>query len=174
MNKIRRLLPLAVLPLTLLAAACTVTSASRADTAQDPEIRALLDRAEITALADRLGIALDDGRFDDFRAIYAADATATTPGGTARGVDALIAQAGRNHSPDLRIQHFISNVRIDLRGDAATVRANLVVVFAPAGPLAAPGYTLGSIYHFDAARTSDGWRLTSVRTEPRWAVGTRP
>ncbi|RBO89376.1 nuclear transport factor 2 family protein [Nocardia puris] len=174
MNKIRRLSPLAVLPLTLLAAACTVTSASRADTAQDPEIRALLDRAEITALADRLGIALDDGRFDDFRAIYAADATATTPGGTARGVDALIAQAGRNHSPDLRIQHFISNVRIDLRGDAATVRANLVVVFAPAGPLAAPGYTLGSIYHFDAARTSDGWRLTSVRTEPRWAVGTRP
>ncbi|MEU7145534.1 nuclear transport factor 2 family protein [Nocardia sp. NPDC046473] len=139
------------------------------------QLRELLDRNEITALVDRLGRALDEGRFDDFQALYTPDATAKTPGGKAEGRDALTAQARRNHSADKRIQHFISNVMIDLDKDEAEVRANLIATFASAtGTIAEPQYTLGEIYRFGALRTAAGWRLSRVETTPLWSTGTRP
>ncbi|WP_280474447.1 nuclear transport factor 2 family protein [Nocardia asiatica] len=172
MLRIRSALPLLVLPLAALTAACASGSGTPA-----PEVRELLDRQRITDLVDRLGRALDEGRFDDLRAIYTPDATAKTPGGTAEGRDALIAQASRNHGGDKRIQHVIGNVLIDLRGDAADVRANLIATFAPAssdGSIPQPQYTLGEIYRFDAVRTGEGWRLSRVRTTPIWSTGARP
>ncbi|MBF6205862.1 nuclear transport factor 2 family protein [Streptomyces gardneri] len=171
MRKIRLALPLLAVPLAALTAACT----SAAD--PTPEVREMLDRQQITALVDRLGRALDEGRFDDLRAIYTPDATAKTPGGTAEGREALIAQASRNHTGDKRIQHVIGNVLIDVRGDAADVRANLIATFAPASPggtIPQPQYTLGEIYRFDAVRTGEGWRLSRVQTTPIWSTGTRP
>jgi hypothetical protein len=177
MSKIRRILPLAALPLALLGAYTAATA--KDDTTHQRQLRELLDRNEITALVDQLGRALDEGRFDDFRAIYTVDATAKTPGGRADGVEALIAQASRNHSDDKRIQHFISNVMIDLRGDTAEVRANLIATFTPAAsaePRTAPEpqFTLGEVYRFDAVRTAEGWRLSRVETTPVWSTGTRP
>ncbi|MEU7767155.1 nuclear transport factor 2 family protein [Nocardia sp. NPDC049190] len=173
MNTFRRALSLWTLPLAVLGTACT--PAGQHDSAG--ELREALDHHQITALIDRLGRALDEGRFDELRAIYTADATAQTPGGIAEGRDALITQARRNHSADQRIQHLISNVMVDIRGDAADVRANLVATFAPAAPagaIAAPQFTLGEIYRFDAVRTAQGWRLSRVQTTPLWSTGTRP
>ncbi|MEV6429776.1 nuclear transport factor 2 family protein [Nocardia sp. NPDC051463] len=142
------------------------------------ELRDLVDRNQITVLVDQLGRALDEGRFDDFHTIYTAEATAKTPGGKAEGRDALIAQASRNHSDDRRIQHFISNVMIDIKGSTANVRANLIATFAPAPTDAKtppqPQYILGEIYSFDALRTGEGWRLSRVETTPLWSIGIRP
>ncbi|NKY29979.1 nuclear transport factor 2 family protein [Nocardia gamkensis] len=171
MRKIRSALPLLVLPLAALTAACASAASPT------PEVREMLDRAQITALVDRLGRALDEGRFEELRAIYTPDATAKTPGGTAEGREALIAQASRNHGEDKRIQHVIGNVLIDLRGDAADVRANLIATFAPTSPdgtIPRPQYTLGEVYRFDAVRTAEGWRLSRVQTTPIWSTGTRP
>jgi hypothetical protein len=138
----------------------------------------LVDRDDITRLVHRVGAALDEGRFDDLRALYAADAVARTPGGVAEGVDALVAQASRNHAPDDGIQHVITGVLVDVdaTGDRATVRADLVVVFARRDPSSAPPTpfgpepptALGEVYRFTARRTVDGWRLASVATEPVW------
>ncbi|MFQ6331292.1 nuclear transport factor 2 family protein [Nocardia sp. CWNU-33] len=178
MNKIRIALAVAALPLAVLAAACTTKADATDDKPTQRELRELVDRNQITALVDQLGRALDEGRFDDFRRIYTTEATAKTPGGKAEGRDALIAQASRNHSDDKRIQHFISNVMIDLEGETAGVRANLIATFAPAPTDAKtppqPQYTLGEIYRFDAVRTSEGWRLSRVETTPIWSTGTRP
>jgi SnoaL-like domain len=101
-------------------------------------------------------------------------ATVRTPGGAAEGRDAVIAQARRNHQPDEPTQHVITDPIVELDGDRAKVRANLVVNFAaPAHrdeSLPAPPrkYTLGETYHFDAVRTPEGWRLSSVETKPVW------
>jgi 3-phenylpropionate/cinnamic acid dioxygenase small subunit len=132
----------------------------------------LLDRNEVTDLVYRLGVALDEGRFDDMRSIFTEDASASTPGGSVAGIDALIAQARRNHGPEQRNQHVTTNLLIDLDGDRATIRANLVVNFVRDG--AEPFFTLGEVYRFDARRTPDGWRLSRVESTPVWATGSRP
>lgn len=140
--------------------------------------RTITDRLEITDLVSRLGLVFDEGRFDEMPSLFVADAVATTPGGTARGRDAVVAQAGRNHRPDQHIQHVTSNVLVDLDGDRARVRANLVVTFAEAGAGEAlappPEFTLGEVYRFEVVRTPDGWRFARVETTPVWMSGRVP
>jgi ketosteroid isomerase-like protein len=134
----------------------------------DGTIRELLDRRDIEDLVQRLAAALDESRFDALRSLVTADATARTPGGTAQGADALVAQAARNHTPDRATQHLLGGVQVDLDGDRAEVRANALVVFAaPGGP---PELVMGEVYRFTARRTADGWRLTRVETTPAWRV----
>ncbi|MFE3195314.1 nuclear transport factor 2 family protein [Nocardia sp. NPDC059240] len=142
-------------------------------------IQDLADKFEITELVNRLGRALDEGDWDELAALYTPDATAQTPGGLAVGRTAMVAQASRNHSPDKRVQHVISGILVDVDGDTAEVRANLLVTFAwgdAEDPTlgARPRLTLGEVYRFTAVRTADGWQFTSVASSPVWSVGTRP
>ncbi len=126
----------------------------------------LLDRIAIADLINRLGACLDEHRFHDITALIAEDATASTPGGTAEGRSAVIAQATRNHEHYARIQHLITNLLIDLDGDRASARANLQGSFVDAeGNLA---LELGAVYRFRARRTSDGWRLARIEVTPVW------
>jgi hypothetical protein len=137
-----------------------------------PAVTELVDRDEITRLVYGLGACLDEGRFDDMRNLFVDDAVASTPGGVAEGLDALIAQASRNHSPDDGIQHLIGNLLIVLRNDRATVRANLVVTFARRDAEPDALTALAEVYRFVACRTPAGWRLARVETHPVWASRT--
>jgi hypothetical protein len=149
-------------------------------TTTDATLRQLADREEITRLVHRLGVILDEGGFDQLPALLADGATVRTPGGTAEGHEAVIAQASRNHRPEQPIQHVISNVLVDLDGTRARARANLVVHFGPlAGapsseaPLAAPvEYTTGQVVHYDLVRAPGGWRISRIETTPVWRRGT--
>lgn len=138
------------------------------------QVAQLTDRNDITDLVYRLGACLDDRGFDEMRSLLVEAATVRTPGGAAEGRDAVIAQARRNHQPDEPTQHVITNLIVELDGDRAQVRANLVVNFAaPAHrgeSLPAPPrkYTLGEIYHFDVVRTPEGWRFSGIETTPVW------
>ena len=145
----------------------------------DSRLHDLVDRSDITDLVYRVGVCLDEGRFDEMRSLFVEQATARTPGGTAEGREALIAQAIRNHRPEDRVQHVITNVLVELDGDRAPVRANLVVQMASvanSGETLAPPvqFTLGEVYRFDAIRTPAGWRLSGVEATPVWMSGTRP
>ena len=152
-----------------------MTTAATTDQLADLQrtVRELVDRHELAELVHRLGTALDDGRFDELRTIFVSEASARTPGGTAAGLDAMIAQAARNHSTDEHIQHVISDVLIDLDGDRASLRAKLVVTFSAAAGSAGWPTWMGERYRFAARRTAQGWRLTSVATSPVWAFGAR-
>jgi hypothetical protein len=123
----------------------------------------LTDRHEIADLVSRLGLWLDEGRFDEAPSILTDDVTVSTPGGQAEGIERVIAQARRNHQYD-GLQHVISNVLVDLDGDRAAVRANLVASFVDAGAVEQHGER----YRFEALRTADGWRLSRVEVEPVW------
>lgn len=128
-------------------------------------IHDLTDRREITDLVSHLGLWLDEGRFDEAPSILIDDVTVDTPGGHAEGIEHVIAQARRNHQHD-HLQHVITNVLIDLDGDRATVRANLVVTFADDAVTSQQGER----YRFEAVRTPDGWRLSRVKVVPVWKV----
>jgi hypothetical protein len=145
-------------------------------TTTDTALGQLVERDEITTLVTRLGLALDEADFERLRALLTDDVTVRTPGGTATGREAVIAQARRNHRPDQPCQHVITNVLVDLNGDHATARANLVVAFgsrAEGGrPLeVAVQYTMGEIYHFELERAPDGWRFARIETTPVWTSG---
>jgi hypothetical protein len=159
-------------------------------TTVDTALQQLLDRAEITDLVSRLGASLDEGRFDDMRTLMVEEVTARTPGGAKEGRDAVVGMAQKNHRPEWGHEHVITNVLVDLHGDRATVRANLVVHSAPDGPpspeaapvpdgpppLLAPEVTfmLGEVYGFDVVRTEEGWRFARVEATPVWRWGVRP
>jgi hypothetical protein len=150
------------------------------NTTIDATLQQLVERDEITNLVARLGVALDEGRFDEMRSLLTDDVTVRTPGGTAEGREAVIAQARRNHRLEQPSQHMITNLLIDLDGDQAQARANLMVAFGPLGgakdssrPRELPvEYTTGQVYRFDLMRTSDGWRLAGIENTAVWTSGT--
>ncbi|MFA1540192.1 nuclear transport factor 2 family protein [Actinomadura monticuli] len=122
------------------------------------------DHRQLSALVTRLGRWLDGESPGDGRALFTEDAEAHTPGGVAKGLDALIEQARRNHT--VPTQHFITDRLVDVDGDRAAISANLLVVFAhEGGPR-----LLGERYDLEAARTDGGWRLSRVQASPVWEV----
>ena len=135
-------------------------------------VQELIDRSEITDLVSRLGLWLDEKRWDEARSILTEDATAMTPGGSVAGVDQVTAQARRNHV--VPTHHVITNVLIDLDGDRAIVNANLIATFVNGRDASGPPFQLGERYRFEAVRTYDGWRLSQVESRPIWTVGSRP
>ncbi len=136
-------------------------------------LESLTDRLELQELVSRLAAALDEHRFDDLGALFLEDATVRTPGGEARGPAALVAQAARNHENYDRLQHLVAGVVVDLDGDRAAVRANLVGVFGRS-PENLPARVLGGLYRLEAVRTEDGWRFASLEVRPVWFYGDVP
>lgn len=126
----------------------------------------LLDRLEIDDLVSRLGACLDEHRFADLADLLTEDATVATPGGESSGRAGVVAQATRNHEASAHVQHLITNVLVDLDGDQAEARANLVVTFA--GEDGRPTSSLGEVYRFGVRRTPGGWRLARIEVRPRW------
>jgi hypothetical protein len=136
----------------------------------DLVLQDLSDRQAVTDLVTRLGLWLDEKRFFDTESLFTEDVTVATPGGEAQGVGPVAAQARRNHEYE-RIQHVITNVLVELDGDRAHARANLIATLVPRASEPAAHATLGERYRFEAARTRDGWRLARIEVEPVWSSG---
>jgi hypothetical protein len=115
------------------------------------QLQELIDRSEITELVNRLGVWLDEKRWDEARSILTEDATAKTPGGSVAGVEQLAQQARQNHV--VPTHHVITNVLIDLDGDRATAGANLIATFVSGPDRSGPHFQLGERYRFEAIRT---------------------
>ncbi|MBF6238797.1 nuclear transport factor 2 family protein [Nocardia otitidiscaviarum] len=150
----------------LLAAAATACTAGGGAAPMD-SVRD--DEAEISRLVTRLGVALDEHDFQALPQLFTPEATATTPGGTAVGRDKVIAQATRNHTDFPNLQHIVSGVLVDVSGDRAEVRANLVGYFGRADD-PEPVRRIGGVYRFGAVRTEDGWRFDALTVRQVWRI----
>ncbi len=130
------------------------------------------DRLDIERTIFSLGRCLDERDFEGLRDLFTDDAAVATPGGTATGHDALVDQARRRHSNDDGIQHVITNllVDLDLDGGRASVRANLLVSFAHAGPADPAPFLLGEVYRFELRRGADDWRISRLSSTPVWTL----
>lgn len=140
------------------------------DDEHNPAWRHLEDRYQIEKTISALGRCLDERDFDALRSLFTPDATVTTPGGSATGHDALVEQARRRHSTDKGIQHVITNLIIAPAGETATVRANLLVVFACTGPTDPQPFLLGEVYRFTLRRAAASWRIASLTSTPTWTL----
>jgi SnoaL-like domain len=142
------------------------------------DLTIVMDRLEIERTILGVGRCLDERDFEGLRDLLAEDATVSTPGGEARGHDALVEQARSRHSSDEGIHRLITNLLVDQDGDRATVRANLLVTFAKSGVADPSPFLLGEVYRFDLERSQAGWRITRLRSTPVWSLnlpeGLRP
>jgi 3-phenylpropionate/cinnamic acid dioxygenase small subunit len=135
-------------------------------------LQELLDRSEIADLIARLGLWLDEKRFEDARSVLTEDVAVETLGGQVQGIEAVTEQARRNHDVG-RTQHVITNLLIDLDGDKATIRANLIATFVQRADEPGSHFDIGERYRFEAIRTAHGWRLSRVQASPLWTSGSR-
>ena len=143
-------------------------------TPNEPANDDLLDRLLIEQRISTLGRCLDERDFEALRTVFTEDATVQTPGGTATGHDALVDQARRRHSADQGIQHLITNMLVELHGDQAAVRANLLVSFAPTGVTDPAPLLLGEVYRFTLRRAPDHWQITTLTAAPVWSLNRPP
>lgn len=133
---------------------------------EPPSLADLQDRAAINDLISRLGVYLDEHRFDELRSLFVEDASVHTQGGLATGRDAVVAQATRNHGEYEHLQHTIANVLIDLAGDRAEARANMVAGLVREG--LRPEVVFGGVYTFGLLRTAGGWRFARLAARQVW------
>jgi SnoaL-like domain len=122
-------------------------------------LEALQDRIAITDVLAGLARWLDDKRWDHADEVLTADVRVTTPGGTAEGREATVAQARRNHGEVT--QHLFTNVVVDLAGDRADVGAESLVAIGAQR-------RVGSRYALGFVRTPSGWRIDALTVTPVW------
>lgn len=134
--------------------------------------------AEVAALLDRYLIALDDDALDDAwaRGLFTEDAAVVFPVEQRHeGIAGLAAFHRGALGAFEATQHLNSPAVVDVDGDTARLRANVVAthVHHPGdeGPLL---FSAGTLVTGEARRTADGWRLGLLSFRLVWAQGRPP
>ncbi|MEV4334020.1 nuclear transport factor 2 family protein [Streptomyces sp. NPDC049597] len=140
---------------------------------QRVDLATVMDRLAIDELITGYAVAVDDGDWTAYRALFTDDGRADYRGsggieGTAEEVAGWLAEAMRLFPVR---QHLIVNRRVGLQdlggypGDSAEVRADYI---SPMIPASGRDFVSGGRYRFTLARGEVGWRLRTVVTEERW------
>jgi ketosteroid isomerase-like protein len=129
------------------------------------QLQQLTDRADLVDLTARLAQWLDSQRFSEATGdLFTPDVSVRTPGGSAEGLQAVVAQARRNHE-GATTHHSITNVLPAVEGDTATIEANVLLNFIqPDGA----HESIGGRYRLGAVRTGAGWRLRRIEVDQVW------
>lgn len=152
------------------------------------QLRALVDRAEITDLIDRFARDLDDYTFDQrpfdddwVRSYFTEDASVEYPVGGGQGIDGVAGMIRRGMTPFQRTHHVTTNYVIDLDGDRAALRWNLLATHVHAestrlerGEEPGARFTVGDYFEGEVVRTPAGWRFSRQTLHVTWAEGTPP
>lgn len=128
------------------------------------------DAEQVRAIYARYAFAYDQGRADDFAALFTDTGAFEIAGGavvSGRAALAGMVTAAAARSGDT--MHVVSNVLVSVAGDSATGRAYVVLLAMDEGALRI--VTAGT-YEDSFDRTADGWLLSRRRFEP--VVGPNP
>ena len=132
------------------------------------DAQALADRLEIHELLARYARGVDDRDWDLYRSVFTDDAHIdyTSAGAIAGTRDEVTSFLEQGFATIPWSQHYITNIEVDLDGDAAHVRAMFY------NPMQLPGMDepsfCGGFYHHDLVRTPGGWRSARLIEENRW------
>ena len=139
--------------------AATVPSANPLrPSSDDPDVRELLDRAEIEDLTATFAIALDRRDFELVRSCFAPDA--------GEHGESLIASLREELEPWRRSTHLLGNQRVEIDGNRASVETYAYVNYQRAGERAATHWSDGARrYLDDLVRAGGRWRIARRRIE---------
>ncbi|MFF8845318.1 nuclear transport factor 2 family protein [Streptomyces sp. NPDC015127] len=143
---------------------------------QRVDLATVMDRLAIDELITGYAVAVDDGDWNAYRALFTVDGRADYRGsggieGTADEVAGWLAETMRLFPVR---QHLIVNRRVHLQdlggypGDSADVRADYI---NPMLPASGQEFVSGGRYRFTLTRGDAGWRLRRVTTEEKWRRG---
>ncbi|MER7728413.1 nuclear transport factor 2 family protein [Streptomyces sp. NPDC096323] len=150
---------------------------------QRVDLSTVMDRLSIDAVITGYAVAVDDGAWKDYLALFTADGRADYR--TAGGIEGPAGDVAQWLSETMRMfpvrQHLIVNRRLDLQdlggypGDRARVQADYVnpMRLVSEGARsedrpAAPNFVSGGRYAFELLRTDGGWRIESVTVHEKW------
>jgi hypothetical protein len=149
------------------------------ETAGQAEVNRWQDEALIIRVVNTFFRALDEKHFDDasFRQILDADARVTRPNGAATVGPANIADSFvRSFARFEATQHLLSGHHVDVDGDTAAVRANLVAIHIwndrpVEASMADRSFTAGGVITAALRRSPDGWRISKTEMRVIWRTG---
>jgi len=148
------------------------------ETAGQAEVNRWLDEARIIRVVNTFFRALDEKDFDDscFRQILAADARVIRPNGAATVGPAIADSFARSFSRFEATQHLLTGHDVDVDGDIAAVRANLVAIHIwNDRPVEASmldrSFTAGGVITAALRRFPDGWRISKTEMRVIWRTG---
>ncbi|MEU3060519.1 nuclear transport factor 2 family protein [Streptomyces subrutilus] len=148
---------------------------------QRVDLATVMDRLAIDEVVTGYAVAVDDGDWAAYRALFAAGGRADYT--SAGGIEGPAGEVADWLAEAMRLfpvrQHLIVNRLISLDdaggspGDGARVRADFLNPMRLSGPGAdvsatAPNFVAAGRYAFALARTGDGWRLTRVTVQEKW------
>ncbi|WP_043194278.1 nuclear transport factor 2 family protein [Streptomyces sp. NRRL F-2664] len=149
---------------------------------QRVDLATVMDRLAIDDVVTGYAVAVDDGDWTAYRALFATGGRADYR--SAGGIEGPVAQVAQWLAQTMELfpvrQHLIVNRLIRLEdvggspGDSAEVRADFLNPMRLAGPegegpvVTSPNFVAAGRYTFALARTPDGWRFTRVTVHETW------
>lgn len=149
------------------------------ETTRQAEVKPWLDEALIIRVVNTFFRALDEKHFDYsyLGQILAADVQMIRPNSAATVGPANIADSlARSFSRFEATQHLLTGHDVDVDGDTAAVRANLVAIHIwNDRPVEASmldrSFTAGGVINAVLRRSPDGWRISRTEMRVIWRTG---
>ncbi len=134
----------------------------------DP-VNEMLDRLAVADVIVRYGSSLDENDWPRLATCFVPDVTSILAGGPPiEGYEDLQAAVRFALGAYERTQHHIADQEVEVDGDAATLRANLIATHVHDGTT----FVVGGVYRERLVRTPEGWRICHHELEALWMEGT--
>jgi hypothetical protein len=137
----------------------------------------VMDELEILRLLATLAQAVDDRDEARYRACFADEVMGSAPSGDPNSWLAVSSQEYARRSieavSDMKwTHHKLCNPVVDLMGDRATAKADVVVDMEASGSEGRLEHlTIGGRYELEFARLDQGWRISKRRLVRRYVMG---
>jgi uncharacterized protein (TIGR02246 family) len=143
------------------------------------KIAELIHKSEVTGVVHRYFRALDEKNFDAqyFASIFTEEATVTRPNGASLiGPKAISASHEKSFARFEGSQHLLTGHEISIRGNKATVRANLVAMHMWQGSRTNANnpenaFIAGGVIHSELVQTDGQWKISQLSNDVVWRAG---
>ena len=131
------------------------------------DLQTLADRLEINDLLTTYATSVDDKDWATYRNVFTPDAFIDyeSAGGVKGSVDEVVAWMEETMAGFPMTQHLVANVKVQLDGDTAKVRA---MFYNPMSVLTGKNFWCGGWYNHELVRTPEGWRSKQLIEESAW------
>jgi len=139
-------------------------------------LQTLLDRAEISDVINRYGLAVDARDWALFRTCFTddieVDLSSVAPGHVFQGkADQFVSRTRETIEGLDATQHIITNHAHEIHGDTAKCTSYLHAQHVAKNDFGDSHHVLAGYYNYDMVRTDDGWKIKKYRLTITWGTG---